>query len=200
MKKFGLALAGAAAAALSLSAAAEIRMYGGPLSPEAAGATGSGWVQLTYDSVAHTLGIDTSFAGLSGNTTVAHIHCCVSAPGTVGVAVTPGTLPGFPTGTKAGSYSTTVDLTLTTSYTGSFVAGAGGGTLGGAESALLAAFDAGRAYFNVHSSTFGGGEIRSFVAPIPEPSTYALMGLGLAAIAWSQRRRWQVRGNAVTVR
>jgi CHRD domain/PEP-CTERM motif len=200
MNKTGLLMAGVAAAAMSLPAAAEIRMYGGALSPEAAGATGSGWVQLTYDSVAHTLGIEASFAGLSGNTTVAHIHCCVTAPGTAGVAVTPGTLPGFPTGIKAGSYTTTVDLTLTTSFTGSFVSGAGGGSLGGAESALLAAFDAGRAYFNVHSSAFPTGEIRSFVAPIPEPSTYALMGLGLAAIAWSQRRRMHSRGGDVAGR
>lgn len=196
MKKIGWFLFSAACAALSGPAAAEIRMYGGTLGPEAAGATGSGWVQLTYDSLAHTLAIETSFAGLSGNTTVAHIHCCVAAPGTVGVAVTPGTLPGFPTGVKAGTYATTVNLTQTTSYTGSFLSGAGGGTTAGAESALLAAFDSGRAYFNVHSSTFSGGEVRSFVAPIPEPSTYALMGLGLVAIAWSQRRRLASRGES----
>ena len=37
-----------------------------------------------------------SFSGLSGTTTVAHIHCCTASPGTgtIGVAVTPVTLPG----------------------------------------------------------------------------------------------------------
>ncbi|MBL8329759.1 MAG: CHRD domain-containing protein [Rubrivivax sp.] len=180
-----------ALAALPLAAAAEVKVYGANLAPEVAGATGNGYVQISYDTVQHTLAIATSFAGLSGNTTVAHIHCCVNAPGFVGVAVTPGTLPGFPVGVSAGSYSVNLNLTLASSFTGSFVAGAGGGTLAGAESALIAALDAGRAYFNVHSSAFPSGEIRGFVTPVPEPSTVALMALGLAAIAWRQRHRWQ---------
>jgi hypothetical protein len=187
--KIAHACAGIALAALALGSQAAIKVYTGDLGPEAAGATGSGSVQVTYDSSLHTLGISSSFAGLSGNTTVAHIHCCVASPGTAGVAVTPGTLPGFPVGASSGSYSVLLDLTQATSFTGAFVTGAGGGTLGGAESALVAAMDAGRAYFNVHTSAFPGGEIRSFVTPIPEPGTYALMALGLAAIGWIRGRR-----------
>ncbi len=181
---------GLALATLAATAAAEIKVYGSQLTPEVPGATGSGYVQVTYDSVLHTLAIATSFAGLSAGTTVAHIHCCVNSPGTVGVAVTPGTLPGFPVGVTTANYSVNLNLALATSFTGAFVTNFGGGTLGGAETALVAAMDAGRAYFNVHSTAFPSGEIRGFVGPIPEPSTYALMGLGLAAIAWrSQRRR-----------
>jgi hypothetical protein len=90
-----------------------------------------------YDDVLHSLSISTDWTGLSGITTVAHIHCCVTPPGTVGVAVTPTTLPGFPTGVQSGSYDTVLDLTQTTTYTGGFLAGAGG-TAAGAEAALFA--------------------------------------------------------------
>ena len=47
----------------------------------------------------------------------------------------------------------------------------------------------GRTYFNIHTSTFGGGEIRGFLAPVPEPATYGLTALGLLGIAGGLRRR-----------
>ena len=159
------------------------------LAPEVVGATGSGSVSVVYDDVAHSLAITADWSGLSGGTTVAHIHCCVATPGTgtVGVAVTPGTLPGFPTGVTAGSYSVLLDLTLASTYTTAFLNGAGGGTTPGAEAALIAGLQAGTAYFNVHSSTFTGGEIRGFPALVPEPSLASLLlaaTLGLAARRW----------------
>jgi hypothetical protein len=160
------------------------------MGPEATGATGSGAVTVAYDSVLHTLAIDASFAGLSGNTTVAHIHCCVAVAGagTAGVAVTPGTLPGFPVGVSSGTYSQVVDLALPGSFTAAFIT-ANGGTSASAEAAVVAGMNSGRAYFNVHSSTFPGGEIRAFVTAVPEPSTYALLALGLAAVGFTARRR-----------
>ena len=45
------------------------------------------------------------------------------------------------------------------------------------------------AYFNIHTTAFAGGEIRGFLAPIPEPETYALMLAGLAAVGVAARRR-----------
>jgi len=188
--KPSIALATLVIATLPVAEAATT--YRATLSPEAVGATGSGTVQVIYDAAAQTLSIDSSFSGLSGTTTVAHIHCCVATPGvsTVGVAVTPGTLPGFPNGVSSGSYSSgALDLMQSTTFTAGFVTSFGGGTLAGAEAALVAGMDAGTAYFNVHSTTFGGGEIRGFLAPIPEPSTYALMALGLAAVGAVARRR-----------
>jgi hypothetical protein len=161
------------------------------LGPEAAGATGTGSVLLQFDEAANTLSIDANWSGLSGVTTVAHIHCCTALPGTgtASVAVTPGTLPGFPAGVSAGSYSIELDLSALGTYTGGFLTNFGGGTAAGAEAALLAGLRSGVAYFNIHSSTFGGGEIRGFPSAVPEPMTLSLFAIALLGLFFSQRRK-----------
>jgi hypothetical protein len=93
-------------------------------------------------------------------------------------------------GVSAGHYtSPLLNLTLAGTFTTGFINTFAGGVLGNAEQTLIAGLDAGKAYFNVHSTTFGGGEIRGFLAPIPEPQTYALMLAGLTAIGAMSRRR-----------
>jgi hypothetical protein len=170
------------ASALSSADAALIR-FGADLGPEAAGATGSGSVLVEFDDVEHTLQIFADWSGLGGTTTIAHIHCCVAPPGTVGVAVTPGTLPGFPVGTTSGSYvSPPIDLDLAASFTSTFLTGFGGGTAAGATGALLAGMDGGTAYFNIHTVAFPAGEIRGFLHRVPEPAMLALLGAALAAM------------------
>ncbi len=165
-----LALAAAAVLLAAPPAQAAIIVYSGTFVPEGGGGrTGTGTLILQYDDAGHTLAINATFSGLSGTTSTAHIHCCTPTPGTgtAGVALaTGGILPGFPLGVQSGSYLQTIDLALTSNYSASFVT-ANGGTAAGAELALINALTTQTAYFNIHSSTFGGGEIRTFVTVVP---------------------------------
>ncbi len=138
--------------------------------PNASPATGT--AQLDIDTDLNTMTISANWTGLLGNTTVAHIHAptAVAGTGTAGVATTTPTFPGFPAGVTAGSYNVVIDLTLASSYNASYIT-ANGGTVAGARAALLLAIADGKSYFNIHSSVFGGGEIRGFF--VPNPSTPA---------------------------
>jgi hypothetical protein len=194
MKTLLLALS---AIGMATAAQAHVTTFIGSFAPEAQGATGSGSISLEWDQDGHTLLINATFAGLSGNTSNAHIHCCTAAPltGAAGVALasvspTPPSpiIPGFPLGLKSGSYLRVIDLASTGSYTATFVT-ASGGTAAAAEARLMSNLSSGNAYFNIHTTTFGGGEIRAFVTAVPEPQTYALMLAGLGVLGWAARRR-----------
>lgn len=150
---------------------------------------GTGSVTLTLDLDLRTMTIDASFSGLLGTLTVAHIHCCtaLASEGTAGVATPTPTFPGFPAGVTSGSYMETFDMKLATSYNPAFI-NANGGTADSAYSVLLAGLNDGKAYLNLHSSEFPGGEIRGFLAPVPEPETWAMLLGGLGLIGWTARR------------
>jgi hypothetical protein len=127
---------------------------------------GTGFAQVDIDDVWLTMHVNVVFAGLQGTTTASHIHCAtaVAGTGTAGVATTTPTFAGFPGGVTSGTYDITLDLTQATSYNPSFIT-AHGGTTAGAATFLWQSIADGKAYFNIHSSMYGGGEIRGFLTP-----------------------------------
>ena len=63
------------------------------------------------------------------------------------------------------------------------------GNVSAAEKLLFTGIAGGNAYLNIHSEEFPMGEIRGFLAPIPEPATLFLSGAALAALSWMGRSR-----------
>jgi len=152
---------------------------------------GTGFAQVTFDTSAHTMRVEVNFTGLLGTTTASHVHISTGPIGTNGPVVTQTpSFTGFPLGVSAGSYDHVFDLTLASTYNASFVT-ANGGSVAASEAALLAGLLAGKAYLNVHSNLFPGGEIRGNLAAVPEPASWALMIGGFALAGGSLRaRRW----------
>lgn len=96
------------------------------------------------------------------------------------------TFASFPLGVTSGSYNVLLDMTLASSYNPAFVT-ANGGTVPTARVDLYNAILSGNSYLNIHTSTFGGGEIRGIL--VPEPSSFALAGIGGLLLARFARRR-----------
>jgi hypothetical protein len=184
------------AVALGCGGAAQgaVTIYGATLSganeaiPNASPGTGTAIV--TIDDVLNTMRVQVTFADLTSATLASHIHAPTAVPfaGTAMVATTTPTFAGFPLGVTSGTYDSTLDLTLASSYNPAFVT-AHGGTTAGAEAALLSAIAAGESYLNIHTQNFTGGEIRGFLVAVPEPATWSMMLLGFGAIGLAMRRR-----------
>lgn len=191
MKQLPL-LAAALIAATPTTASAAITVFRAQLTgsqevpPVATPGTGTGIV--TVDDVLNTMRVQITFSGLLSPTTASHIHCCALPGANAGVVTQVPTFVGFPLGVQSGNYDQTFDLTATATYNPAFIT-ANGGTALTARNAFLAGLNGGRAYVNVHTAQFPGGEIRGQLAAVPEPATWGFMLLGFGLAGWSLRRR-----------
>jgi CHRD domain len=142
---------------------------------------GTGLATIQLDPTAETLQINATFSGLTSPDTAAHIHCCAPIGMNAGVATRVPAFLGFPLGGTSGTYSSPIfDLTLLSFYNQAFVdlqVGPDPATkLAQAEAALIAGILGGQTYFNIHTGTFPGGEIRGQLAPVPLPGSLVLFG------------------------
>jgi hypothetical protein len=174
----GMTVLAFAMAVVSSAARADLIKYtavlNGPSESPPNASPGTGFAEVDVDTVAQTMHVHATFSGLLGPTTASHIHAATAVPGTgtAGVATQTPSFIGFPLGVTSGTFDNTLDLTQASSYNPAFVT-ATGGTVAGAEAALLASLAAGTAYYNIHSTVDPGGEIRGFLT-VPEPSVLTL--------------------------
>jgi hypothetical protein len=188
------ALALAAAAACVVPAQAHDVIYVATLNGASEvppnNSAGTGNAVVTFNDDDFTMRVEVSFSGLTGTTTASHIHCCTPTPGagTAGVATQTPTFIDFPLGVTSGTYDHTFDLTDAASWNAAYIT-ANGGTVSSAFAAFSTGLAGGQAYLNIHSTFASGGEIRGFLAPVPEPSTYGLMAAGLALVGFAAARR-----------
>jgi hypothetical protein len=163
----------------------------GASEPPPTSSPATGFADVLFNDSAQTLEVKVTFSGLLGTTTASHIHAPTSAPftGSAGVATTVPYFPGFPLGVNSGTYDHVLDLTSSSSYNPAFVT-ANGGTVAGAETALINALNEGRSYLNIHTTMFPGGEIAGYLTQVPESaSTASLLLTALLVMASVERYR-----------
>ena len=182
MKKI---LLSALMASALVSVQAATYQYNFTFGPEAVGATGSGTGSAFYDDVTHSFQMTANFSGLSGNVTQTHFHGATATPGTGNASIMVGntSLPGFPLGGPSGSYSQTIDLSQGSVYNVNYFGTVHSNNVVTARAAFIDGLNQGRVYWNIHSTTFGGGEIRAWATLVPEPSAVALAIIGFAGLA-----------------
>ncbi len=161
--------------AVSAPASATVFLFGTNLS--SAGepvptSPATGIASVSFDDASLNVSVTETFANLVNPASASHLHCCTAVAGAGSAGVSLG-FAGFPSSTSD-------------TYTNTFLLSQA------AFDTLLAGVQAGKAYVNIHSpGTYTAGEIRGFLAPVPEPTTYALLLGGLGLVGWMVRRRQQ---------
>lgn len=164
-------LAGLASAPAAVTDFTFLNGFSGANESSANGSSGSFQINnLQFDDTVGafgTLSLNVSFSGLSGNATAAHIH------GLAPVGVSTGVLQG---------------LTVTPATAGTI-----SGSWAPVSAAQVTGLFGGQTYLNLHSTTIPGGEWRGQLGPVPaavpEPSTWALFGVGALGFLYQHRRR-----------
>lgn len=146
----------------------------GSLTGGSGGEVGAG---ITYDDIANLLtlnvgwGSSQGFSDLSSVANNSHIHGPTASINGAGFTQTAGVLFNLARSSSAVT----------------------GGTFTGAPILLSAAQETdllnGKWYINLHTANNGGGEIRGFLVPVPEPSVVVLGALGVGALLLRLRRR-----------
>jgi CHRD domain/PEP-CTERM motif len=130
--------------------------------PASVGSRASGLGSVVLDDVADTITVNESWTNLAAPATLSHIHG-PAAPGSNAPVLFP--FSGVPNVVSGSIPQQVFSITA----------------------AQIAELEAGLFYMNVHDSVFPAGEIRGQLAPIPEPESVALLGLGAVLIAWRFR-------------
>ena len=178
-----LAAAGLCLAATSAQAALFTAKFSGAaeVPANASPATGYGTLRLIDPT---TIQVDIRYDGLQSGLADAHIHCCTAPTANAGVAIG---FTGLSLGSRSGSFSRTLDLTLASTFRSAFINGSGG-TVDLARARFLTGLSAERSYFNLHTTGRPGGEIRGNLA-VPEPASWAMMVVGFGLVGGAVRRR-----------
>ena len=179
--------------------------------PQATGATGTGNATVYFNETAKTIRVQFSYAGLTGNPTVGHIHAASTAiPYTFAnpnptAALNFGTgsgAPGYSSSTPgpSGSFDRTFDVSALSfstvpappSWGGTFKSNHAGLTIDQLNAKFVEYMNTGKAYINLHTSTNLAGEVGGFFTVVtPEPGHWALLASGFAISvgrAWKKKR------------
>lgn len=129
--------------------------------------TATGLGLFTYDDDSNVLNWNITFSGLTSAETVAHFH----GPGAPGVnaPIQPPALALGPTKTGMAALQASQEADLLN----------------------------GLYYVNIHSQMFPGGEIRGQIMPVPEVSTFMMMGAGAITLAIASRLRRKEQASPV---